>query len=448
MSPRQRRRVSRRDALKTTGFAAGAMAGAGVLGRGRPARAQDAVTLKVWDSYARDVESAVMDTLNAEFMEAHPGVTIERTVRSFDDLKATARLSLSSDDGPDVCMVNQGLSDMGAIAAAGLLRDLGPYAEQFGWFEKISPGIVARNSFAEDGTVFGEGVFYGMPPTAEFVGVFYNKETLTAAVEDVPATFADLETLLVALADAGEIPIAFGNLEGWPAIHIFGELQNLWVDRAYLDDFIYARNDVSFVTEANVNAAAKTQEWVEADYFTPDFAGISYEDSWPAFSTGQGGIMITGSWISGELEAAGVADQFGFFLVPPLEAGADKMSVAGTSMAFTIREASPNADLGAEYIDWTVSDRAAELWAEAGIVSVNASAETAGEDGIYAELVNAWIQLNETDTVGHYLDWATPTMYNTMTASLQELMGLAITPEQFVDAIEADLQAYLAEKNA
>jgi raffinose/stachyose/melibiose transport system substrate-binding protein len=448
MSPReQRRQLTRRHVLRTTG-AAGALAAAGALGSGRRARGQEAVTLSVWDGYVRPGESALMDRINSEFQDAHPGVTIERTVRTFDDLKTTIRLAMSSEDGPDVGMVNQGLSDMGAMAAAGLLRDLGPYAEQYGWYDLLSPSLVARNSFAENGTVFGEGTFYGMPPTAEFVGIIFNREKIEAA-GGVPATFGDLEALLVALQEGGEIPIAFGNLDGWPAIHIYGELQNLGVDREYLDNFIYGRNDVSFAIPENTEAAAIAQAWVEAGYFTPDFSGIGYDDSWPAFSTGQGGMMITGSWLSGELEATGVADQFGFILFPPREAGASKLSVAGTSMGFAIRETSTQPDLAAEYIDWTVSDRAAELWAEAGIVSVNADpALVEGQEGIYAELVRAWDQLNSTDTVGHYPDWATPTLYNTLVASLQELFGLAITPEEFTAQIEADYAAYLAEKNA
>src|SRR5690606_21170647 len=126
-------------------------------------------------------ESETVDRLNAEFMEANPHITIDRSGRSFDDLKATARLAMSSDDGPDVCQINQGLSDMGALASAGLLVDLGPYAEEYGWLDLISPAIVARNSFAGDGTIFGEGTFYGMPPTAEFVGVIYNRAKIEAA---------------------------------------------------------------------------------------------------------------------------------------------------------------------------------------------------------------------------------------------------------------------------
>ncbi len=441
--------LNRRQMLRNTGLAAGAVAAAGVVGPSRTTRGQEPITLKVWDTFARAAESATVDKLNAEFMEANPHITIDRTGSSFDDLKATARLAMSSEDGPDVCQINQGLSDMGALASAGLLVDLGPYAEQYGWFDLISPAIVARNSFAENGTVFGEGTFYGMPPTAEFVGVIFNREKVEGLTSAVPATFDELEALLVALKEAGEVPISFGNLDGWPAIHTYGELQNLEVDREYLDDFIYARNDVTFTIPENASAAARLQAWVENGFFTPDFQGIGYDDLWPTFANGEGGIMITGSWLSGELEALGVAENFGFFLFPPLEAGENKLSVAGTSTAYALRASSPHHDAGAEYINFMVSPRAAEVWAEAGTVSVSADPSLVeGENSLYAELVRAWAQLNSTDTVGHYLDWATPTMYDTIIAALQELLGLVITPEEFTERIDADLAAYLAEKNA
>ena len=41
-----------------------------------------------------------------------------------------------------------------------------------------------------------------------------------------------------------------------------------------------------------------------------------------------------------------------------------------------------------------------------------------------------------------YEDWATPTMYDTLTAAVQELLGLKITPQEFVDAVEADYHAF------
>ena len=438
--------VSRRTVLSGIGGAAGAAMASGLLLPARRAAAQDDVTLTVWDSWTRSVDSQVIETLNGEFQEAHPGVTIERVVKSFEDLKATAKLAMTSDDGPDTSQVNEGLPDMGAMVKAGAQLDLTPYATEFGWLETISPGIVARNSFTPDGVTFGAGNLYGMPVTAELVGVFYNKAKLADLGAEVPTTFGEFEALLGRFKEAGEIPIAFGNLDAWPAIHTYGEIQNLYVDRAYLDDFIYGRGGASFAIPENERAAAKLQEWVTNGFFTPDFSGIGYDDSWQAFAGGQGATMITGSWISGELAAQTDPNQFGFFLLPAETAGVAKPTVAGTSMAYAIRDGSPNADLAAEYIDLTVSDRAIELWMEAGLVPIEPDVARVEPGTLYADLVGAWTRLNETDAVGHYLDWATPTFYDTITASLQELLALAISPAQFVEQCEADYAAYLAEK--
>ena len=54
--------------------------------------------------------------------------------------------------------------------------------------------------------------------------------------------------------------------------------------------------------------------------------------------------------------------------------------------------------------------------------------------------------MNQNDEVGHYLDWASPTFYDTLTAGLQELMAKQITPEEYLAKLEADHAAFLKEK--
>ena len=418
------------------------------LGENAVAAPTDGTVLTVWDIWTRGVDGQTIETLDREFEAAHPGVTINRVVKSFDDMKATAQLALSSDDGPDIAQINQGLSDMVALVQAGLLTDLTPYWQKYNWSERLAAPLAARNSVVGDGSAYGQGNIYGMAPTAEFIGVFYNKEKFANAGVEVPTTFAEFEAALETFKAAGETPIMYGNLDGWPAIHTYGELQNVYnPDQTYLDNFIYGRGDVSFDQPGNVEAAAKLQEWVEKGYFTEDFNGIGYDDIWPLFSNGEGAMYITGTWISANLLEGSSADQIGFFLVPPLEAGAAKPVVAGTSTAYTIRKSSPNQDLAAEYIDWMMSDRAMELWLEAGLVPV-APVESASiePDTLMADMTQAWDQILATNSMGHYLDWATPTFYDTITASLQELQALRITPEEFVQQLQQDYAAYLAEK--
>jgi raffinose/stachyose/melibiose transport system substrate-binding protein len=405
-------------------------------------------TLTVWDTWTRDEESAVMEALIADFEAAHPGVTIDRVVKSFDDLKATTKLAMSADDGPDVAQVNQGWSDMGAMVQGGLLAPLTSYAEEYGWTDKISPGIAARNSYSEDGKTFGEGMLYGMPPTAELVGVFYRKDIFDELGLSVPTTFAEFEATLEQLKAAGYVPLTFGNTDGWPAGQTLGEILGTQLpDRAYLDDLVYSwGRGASWNSPETIAAAAKLVEWADKGYFTPGFEGIGYDDSTNLFNNGEGAMMLTGSWMSSTFQAGPHGANIGFFLVPPAEEGGFKMSTGGTSLAYAIRASSPNKELAAEFIDSVMSDQAASAWVASGTVPVAAVDPAGLEQGtLFADLVTAWQSMNSRDEVGHYLDWASPTFYDTLTAALQELLGKQITPEEFVQKLDADHKAFLEQ---
>lgn len=160
-------------------------------------------TLVVWDQFYRDVESEVIDTLNLEFEASHPGVKIERIVKTLDDLKVTLKLALSETNGPDVAQVNQGRSDMGAMVEADLLLPLNEYATKYNWGERFSSSVSSRNSFTPDGKTFGQGNLYGVSPTAEVVGVYYNKTIFAANGWEVPETFEAFTQLLADIKAKG-----------------------------------------------------------------------------------------------------------------------------------------------------------------------------------------------------------------------------------------------------
>lgn len=299
-------------------------------------------TLVVWDQFHRDVEGKVIDTLNAEFEKAHPGVKIQRVVKVLDDLKVTLPLAMAKPDGPDVAQVNQGRSDMGAMVKAGLLLPLDSYAAKFGWGQKISTSVATRNSFSEDGKVFGQGSMFGVSPTAEVVGVYYNKGIFRKNSWDVPTTFEDFQALLKDMKDKGVTPISFGSLDGWPAIHEFSAIQHLLVTPGYINNFVYGVNNVSFETPENKEAAQILLDWSKAGYFNAGYAGIGYDDVNKLFRSGQGAMNITGSWLAGEL-LVDTDQQFGFFLMPAFS-GRSAMAVGGVGIPFAIRKTTDKAD--------------------------------------------------------------------------------------------------------
>jgi len=400
-------------------------------------------TLVVWDQFYRDVESNVMETLNAEFEQTHPGVKIERVVKTLDDLKITLKLALSEPNGPDVAQVNQGRSDMGAMVQADLLLPLNDYSVQYGWADIFSTSVTSRNSFTPDGKTFGQGNLYGVSPTAEVVGVYYNKGIFAEHGWQIPQTFEEFEVLLAEIKAAGITPISFGSLDGWNAIHEFSAIQHLLVTPEYINNLVYGVNNVSFDIPENQRAAEILLNWANSGYFTEGYAGIGYDDSNLLFKAGNGAMTITGSWLAGEL-VTDTDQQFGFFLLPPFE-GKSGMAIGGVGIPFAIRKTTDKADLAAEYLNWMISPRAAELWAKAGMLPAMSLPESASieTDNLFGDTLKAWETINKNNAVGHYIDWATPTFYDTLVAELQKLLGGMSTPAEFTAAVQKDYAAYL-----
>jgi len=64
-------------------------------------------------------------------------------------------------------------------------------------------------------------------------------------------------------------------------------------------------------------------------------------------------------------------------------------------------------------------------------------------NNLFGDTLKAWDTINKGNAVGHYIDWATPTFYDTLVAELQKLLGSISTPADFVAAVQKDYAAYL-----
>jgi raffinose/stachyose/melibiose transport system substrate-binding protein len=402
------------------------------------ASAQDNITLVVWDIHTTSPQKDAIDQLNAEFEAAHPGVTIDRTSFTFEDLKTKLALGLSSDDGPDVSMVNQGFPDMGALVAADLLLPLNDYSTKYGWDKRWSAALLARNSFTADGKTFGEGNLYGVSTTAEIGGVFYHKDLFKQYNIEVPKTFEEFQAMLDKFVAAGVTPFAFGPLAGSHSLHFFFTIQHSFSNIDWLNDFIYRRNGATFDTPENLQAAQTVQEWA-SKYFTKDFSGIERAAARSDFFNKKYPLMIDGSWEGAEMVSNNLGDEVGFFLFPRHTDGEPPLAFGGWSLAWGVRKTSPNPDLAAEYVEWQTGPRAAEVWAGIGDVPATGLTDRSIiKYSVQNDILDAWNSANENNGVGHYLDWASPTIYDTMKADLEKLMAGNMTPEEFVKDVQND----------
>ena len=121
--------------------------------------------------------------------------------------------------------------------------------------------------------------------------------------------------------------------------------------------------------------------------------------------------------------------------------------VGGVGIPYGITQNAEDPDLAAEFINYLVSERALELMVEqSALPGQTVPAEMITADTLAGDLYTAWNAANEADAIGHYMDWATPTFYDTLTSELQRLLGDQTTPEAFAQALQADYARFLAEQ--
>jgi raffinose/stachyose/melibiose transport system substrate-binding protein len=419
---------------------AGGAAGAH-MGSAAPNAKQASVTLLVWDQEVRGGQAATMKALNAAFAKKYPNIKINRVAKAFTDLQATLKLAASGPNPPDVVEANNGYSAMGPLVKANLLLSLNKYAAKYGWNSRYSTGILRMNKFSADTTKFGSGNLYGLPMTGEVVGVYYNKAKLRKLGLKVPATFAAFQQALAKAKAAGETPIQFGNLDKWPGIHEFEELLLQNVSKSYARNFIFGTNGgkTNFQSKGTVAAATMLQTWSNNGYFTNGFAGLDYNGSWGGFGKGNGVFLITGSWETADLKKS-LGKNVGFFLLPPPK-GHPLATLGGEGLPWAISSKTENADAAATYLNFITTNASMKVVAKNGQLTAS-KAKVKFPSGLDTEVNNAWTKANKLDAVVPYLDWATPTMYDTSTAAIQELMAGKTSPSSFAKTIQSDYSKF------
>lgn len=402
----------------------------------------DDTTLTVWDQEVRGGQKEQIETLNAAFEKKYPNVTIDRVSQSFEDLNTTLRLALTDkDEAPDVVQANNARATMGAFVKSGQLRDLDDYADAYGWTDRYAESILKLSTYSDDAAVFGDGNLYGLPQVGEAVGIFYSKSKLTELGLDVPSDWADFDQALATAKDAGETPMLLGNIEQWPAVHVFGPLQGDYVDADTITDLALGNPGASWKSPENIEAADAMQSWVDKGFFNEGVNGTDYDKAWQSLAAGDGVFLMAGSWLAADIDEAMGNDDLGFF-VPATDDGT-LTTTGGTGLPFTMTSAAENTDVAAAYIDFITNDSAMETLAETGNLPVNRTAELAPKSGVLGDVYTTFGEVTENGALLPYLDYATPTFDETLGQSLQDLIAGRITSEKFTTALEADYAKFV-----
>ncbi len=399
-------------------------------------------TLVVWDQEVRGGQNEQMERLNKAFMEKYPNITIERNSQSFEDLQTTLRLALSGEDAPDVVEANNARSMMGQFVSSGQIIPLDDWAQAYGWYDRFADDILAYSSYSDDAKTFGEGSLYGLPQVGEIVGVFYAPSRLEELNLDVPKSWEDFDAQLKTIKDAGKTPLMLGNVEKWPAFHLFGAVQGAHVPADEVRTLGFGNAGGSWKTDENLAAATQLQDWAKAGYFNDGFNGVDYDTVWQDFASGEGVYLIAGSWLAADLIEA-MGDDVRFIAPPTADAIGVPSTTGGTGLPFSITSSAKDPNVAAAYIDFVTSDEAMKILAETGNVPVNKAADFTDEaKGVVADVLTVFTDVSENGNILPYLDYATPTFDQVLGDSLQELLAGNITPDKFLDQLESNYSEF------
>ncbi len=390
---------------------------------------------------AEEGDEATLDRATELFQERYPNVSFNITLRAFDDYMVVAPGIIQSNDPPDLAHGNQGYTIDGLLVQAALILPLDEYSDVYGWEQALGSGTLDQYRFNDTGTDFGKGRLWGISAVAEFVGVYYNKEKFTAMGGELPSTFEDFEALLAKAKDAGELPIQLGNAEGWPALHVYGMVQAAYRPASEIRDWVFGEPGSTVVTDTELQAVDTFVGWKDAGYFTEGVNGIAWDDSVASFINGEGVFLIGGNWNTAALEE-GMGENVGYFAMPVGPSGV----VGGTAalaLPWHISSNTEHPDLAAAFIALMMDpDFASELAAVGRVPAQESNVEITG---LLAEVAAGAAEVIADDGITLYADWTTDTMFNTLTAKTQELLGGQIDGPQYLADVQADWEAFFSE---
>jgi raffinose/stachyose/melibiose transport system substrate-binding protein len=405
------------------------------------------VTLRVVSSEGSGGPRDALRALSKQFEQKYPNVTVKISFRDFSSWIKQVKLTMASDNPPDVAAGNQGYQVDGELVKAGLIMPLDKYAKAYGWEKSFSDLALQQFKWSPDGAQFGTGSIYGIAQSGQSVGVFANLAKLKAAGVDLASlkTFDDFDKALPkikATLPADEPVIMLGNKEQYPVMHLWGTLQGVYSPAQEIRDWIFHRPGKSFDTDGNKQSLEKLKAWNDAGYFGrgDDYNGRAELDAANLFGRGKGAFMLGGNW-NAQTVVDGLKDKAAFFDMPPGPSG-KPAAIGSASVPIHISAKTKQPDLAAAYVDFVAGRQASKALVDTTQVPavVDPTAEPSAR--FTREVADGWQQLVDGGGLTLYPDWSSPTMLETMGQSFQELLANRASVQAVAKRIQDDWTTY------
>jgi multiple sugar transport system substrate-binding protein len=268
-----------------------------------PSSDADAGTITVMDYYNNEPDKTMIGEAIDE-CAATIGITVKRTTVPGKDLIQKVLQQASSKTLPDVLMLDN--PDVQQIAATGGLT---PFSQLGLDASGSAQGMIDAGTY--------EGELYGLAPTANTLGLFYNKTLLAEKGITPPATWDELKSAAAALTSGDQYGVAFSAIATYEGSWQF--LPFMWTNGG----------DETDLTSPEV--AEALQLWVDLVKSGSASDGVinwSQSDVKDQFLAGKAAMMINGPWQIPALDAD-ASIEWGSVQVPVNKAGQTPVAPLG-----------------------------------------------------------------------------------------------------------------------
>lgn len=374
------------------------------------------------------------EDLATEYESEHPDVTVELIQETDQSVKDKTKTLTASGALPDIYFTWTGDWAQNFIDG-GLAADLS---------DVIRPGTEWGDRFGEASlSAFeSDGKYYGIPlyNNGKFMG--YNKAAFAAAGVEVPTSFDELIDACGPLRDAGYEPIAFGNKDGWPALHYMQQL--------------FAYNVPDDVLQADFDPA--TAEWSDPGYVASleqlqtlvtectdtgkGTNGVLYTTAQEALAGGRAAMYYQEVLEFDTVTVEGAAltdDDFGIFPLPvPDGAAGDPGAIEGAPEGYLINAKSPQAALAVDFMKFVTESENATTLSAAPYGNPSAVIGAVTEQTSSRAVFEGITAVNEASQLVGWLDTVTvPEVADAWLAGGEAIISGSSSAEEVLESVRA-----------
>lgn len=297
-----------------------------------------------------------------------------------------------------------------------------------------------------------DGARYAVPMNeVQPVILFYNQELFDQVGIEVPTTWEELMAAVEAFNGAGVAPFALAGQSVWPEL--------MWIQ--YLTDRIGGPEVFQRVVDgeegawsdpAILQALQKIQALVEAGAFVDGFASVTADAGADAalVHTGRAAMLLQGSWMyptfHNDAPEWAESGALGFTTFPEIDGGAgEPENIVGNPANFWSVSAAASEDeqqIALDYINESVyNDEQITAMLDGGSIPPVAGLDeqiAGSDDAEYLEFAYGIVQ----EAPHFQLSWdqaLPPDQAQELLTNLSQIFLMEITPEQFVDNMNATL---------